>query len=57
MRELEDGELYIIQKDDLVSVGLYSKKADGFVTIGRMLPFEKTFFDKVGDKLELPKTL
>ena len=57
MRELEDGELYIIQKDDLVSVGLYSKKADGFVTIGRMLPFERTFFDKVGDKLELTKTL
>ncbi len=57
MRELEGGELYIIQKDDLVSVGLYSKKADGFVTIGRMLPFEKTFFDKIGDKLNLPETL
>ena len=57
MRELKDGELYIIQKDDLVSVGLYSKKTDGFITFGRFLPFERTFFDKVGDKLELPKTL
>lgn len=55
MKELEDGELYIVQKDDIVSVGLYSKKADGFMTIGRMLPFERTFFDKIGNKLNLPE--